>query len=174
MKIIATILIISIGALIWMNQSAPNKPFTEQMLPAKELRAYMKRKISASDHPCLNRNKCLVLYLSPWCPSCNRTKNFVSYVREVIDTNEDTGFVVIVGKAWGGFKGGYEMARDIGGQVYIDADSHYWQQIRSEVNAIPAWLVFESDGDVSDTETGSPRRHDVTSAKTFLADLSIE
>jgi hypothetical protein len=134
----------------------------------------MSRSVSTDDHPCLNRSRCLVLYLSPWCPSCKNTKNFVPYIRQAMDNNSDTGFVVVVGKAWGNFTGGHEMARDIGGKVYIDAESQYWQQLRREVNAIPAWLVIEGNGDVSDTKTGSPPRHDVQTAKTFLASMSIK
>ncbi len=175
MKIIVVVLVALIGALVWMNLSTSSQvPFTEQMLPAKQLRQYMQRKISIQDHPCFNQPRCLVLYLSPWCPSCKNTKRFVPYVHDAIATRKDTGFVVVVGKAWGNFKGGYDMARDIGGPIYIDEESHYWREIRSEVNAIPAWLVFESDGDVSETDTGSPRSHNLASAKSFLSDLDID
>ena len=173
-KIVLVILVIVIGALVWMNLSQPSVPFTTYTLPAKDLRAYMQRKASIDDHPCINRSRCLVLYLSPWCPSCKNTKQFVPYVRQAIAQSNETGFVVVVGKAWGNFNGGYEMARDIGGQVYIDADSHYWQEVRREVNAVPAWLVIDGDGSVSETDTGSPGRHDVQTANTFLTGLSIK
>ena len=48
-----------------------------------------------------------------------------------------------------------------------------WNELRPEVNAIPAWLVIDGDGHVDEQHTGSPGRHDVQTAKTFLAELSI-
>jgi len=175
LKIIIIIIVVLTATLFWINQAPTNRErFTEQLLPAKQLRPFMQRKVSLHDHPCINRSRCLVLYLSPWCPSCKNTRKFVPFVQQAISSNDDTGFIVVVGSAWGNFKGGYNMARDIGGQIYIDEESNYWQEIRSEVNAIPAWLVFESDGDVSETETGSPRSHNLASAKSFLSKLSID
>ena len=173
-KLILMILIGVVGALVWMNMNQPAEPFTSGTLPAKDLRAYMQRQVTLDDHPCKNRTRCLVVYLSPWCPSCRNSKHFVPYVREAIAHHSDTGFVVVVGKAWGDFNGGYEMARDIGGQVYIDAESRYWNELRPEVNAIPAWLVIDGDGHVDEQHTGSPGRHDVQTANTFLAELSIK
>ena len=130
----------------------------------------MSRSTSTDDHPCLNRSRCLVLYMAPWCPACRQTKRFVPYVREAM-AGQDAGLVVVVGKAWGNFNGGYDMARDIGGQVYIEKDSRYWNELRAEINAVPAWVTFRSDGSVVEKESGSPGRHDIHSAREFLNDM---
>jgi hypothetical protein len=173
LKIIVTVLIILLGGLYWVSQGESKEPFTAESLPAGYLRAYMARNIEISKHPCWLRKRCLVVYIAPWCGACQQTKNFVPIIREALRDKPDTGFMVIVGKGWGDFNGGYEMAREIGGQVYLDREASYWQLLREEVNAIPAWLVFDGRGDVLETETGSPRHHDRATARTFLAELGV-
>ena len=173
MKLIIISLSILVGTLIWLNSNEPSTPIDTYNLPANQLSVFRQVNNTSNEHPCLNRSRCLVLYLSPWCPSCRQTKHFVPFVREAI-AQKDAGLVVVVGKAWGNFNGGYQMARDIGGQVFVDDKSEYWREIRKNVRAIPAWLVIGSNGEVRKTRTGSPREYSIVSAKAFLSKLSID
>lgn len=173
LKTILLLGVVLLAGLFWLNQQESHEPFTSATLPANDLRAYMARSVDLSDHPCMARTRCLVVYLAPWCGACKQTKKFVPYVREAITEYEDAGFMVVVGKGWGNFDGGHEMARAIGGQVYLDGEARYWQVLRKEVNAVPAWVVFDGLGDVVETETGSPRRKDRDSAVSFLNELGV-
>ncbi|MGD9386404.1 MAG: hypothetical protein PVF28_07605 [Thioalkalispiraceae bacterium] len=173
LKTILIILIALLGVFYWLNQGEESTPFTDATLPGSQLRAYMARNVDLGRHPCRQRKRCLVVYLAPWCGACKQTKNFVPYIREAILENQDAGFMVVVGKGWGNFNGGHQMARDIGGQVYLDGEASYWRDLRREVNAVPAWLVFDGLGQVVETETGSPRRKDLSSARGFLDELGI-
>jgi thiol-disulfide isomerase/thioredoxin len=171
-----TILLLSLvvtAGVIWFNQQENQEPFSTVTLPASDLRAYMSRSIDLDNHPCLGRTRCLIVYLAPWCPACRQTKSFIPYMREVISDHENAGLMVVVGKGWGNFKGGYDMARDIGGQVYIDAEASYWRVLRKEANAVPAWVMFDGLGNAIETETGSPRRQSQDSAQSFLKQLGI-
>lgn len=173
LKIIVIVLVVAVAGLFLLNQQDSQEPFTTTTLPGSELRAYMSRSVDVSDHPCMMRSRCLVVYIAPWCAACKHTKKFVPYVREAIIDNADVGFMVVVGKGWGDFNGGHDMARDVGGQVYLDGEANYWRTLRNDVNAIPAWVVFDGAGEVIETETGSPGRHSQDSAKSFLNKLGI-
>ena len=165
--------LVLIAGVIWFNQQESHAPFSTATLPASDLRAYMSRTIDLDSHPCMGRTRCLVVYLAPWCGACRQAKSFVPYIRDVISNHEDAGFMVVVGKGWGNFKGGYDMARDIGGRVYIDAEASYWRVLRKEVKAVPAWVLFDGVGDVVETQTGSPRRQSQDSAQSFLKELGV-
>ncbi len=173
LKMIAGVLLLVIGGWFLLNQAESQEPFITSTLPGGELRAYMARRVDLNDHPCLARTRCLVVYIAPWCAACQQTKKFVPFVRDAVVDREDLGFMVVVGKGWGDFNGGHDMAREIGGQVYLDADARYWKILRGDVNAIPAWLVFDGSGEVIETETGSPGRHDRGSARAFLTELGV-
>jgi len=173
LKLVAVVLAALVVGWFMLNQAESQESFTSATLPGGELRAYMARTVDLDDHPCVARSRCLVVYLAPWCGACKSTKKFVPYVRDALDENQDVGFMVVVGKGWGNFNGGYDMARDIGGQVYLDGEADYWQTFGREVDAVPAWVVFDGLGEVLETETGSPRRHDTASAKSFLSDLGV-
>jgi len=173
LKAILVVVVVLLAGLYWLNQGDSQEPFSEATLPGGNLRAYMARTVDLNDHPCWLRKRCLVVYLAPWCGACKQTKNFVPYVREAIAENPDAGFMVVVGKGWGNFTGGHDMARDIGGQVYLDGEASYWKVLRNDVNAVPAWLVFDGLGQVVESDTGSPRRHDTTTARAFIGQLGI-
>ncbi len=173
LKLIGAVLVVLLVGWFMLNQAESTEPFTQATLPGGELRAYMARRVNIDDHPCVARSRCLVVYLAPWCGACKSTKKFVPYVRDMLEQDPETGFMVVVGKGWGNFNGGHDMARDIGGQVYLDDEANYWRALRHEVNAVPAWVVFDGLGEAIETETGSPRRHSHEVAKSFLADLGV-
>ena len=98
LKTILLLGVVLLVGLFWFNQRESHEPFTPATLPASELRAHMSRSIDLSDHPCMGRTRCLVVYLAPWCGACRQTKQFVPFVREVIAEHGDVGFMVVVGR----------------------------------------------------------------------------
>lgn len=114
-----------------------------------------------------------MLYVSPWCPACRSSKGFIPFVRQAIQEEQTAGFMVIVGRAWGDFNNGHNMAQAIGGDVYLDRHADYWNDLADSVDGVPAWVVFDSDGDILDVETGAPARHDIQTARRFLDSISV-
>lgn len=102
--------------------------------------------------PCLGQAQCVTVYMAPWCPHCHASIPFINDLRKWAEENSHTGIRVIVGDDQP--ERLEEMAKEVGGTVFLDRDRKFKQTMR--FNPVPTWWVTDSDGEIKKTFSGRP------------------
>ena len=87
--------------------------------------------------PCVLADKCVVVYLAPWCSACERSIGTIHQVVEQIDGS--IGVKVIVGQDT--LAKVEEMARRLDCPVFVDPAGELWQELG--VDGVPHWFVLD-------------------------------
>jgi len=102
--------------------------------------------------PCALAERCLAVYLSPWCPQCNASHDLVDELRRrAAESRGRVGVKVIVGRD--SESALEEYAHEIGGTVFFDDDGRFWSQVGG---GVPAWVTWDRDGRILETLHGRP------------------
>lgn len=102
--------------------------------------------------PCARTERCLAVYLSPWCPQCQKSQGLVDEMRSrTARSGGRVGFKVIVGRDQPDALEQY--ARQIGGTIFFDDDGKFWRQVGG---GVPAWVAWDDQGRVLATLNGRP------------------
>jgi hypothetical protein len=92
---------------------------------------------------CEGRNKCLVVFMTPWCPECI---DHISSLKEIYAATKPTdkaGFVVVIG--WDTKEAIEAMASSIPFPVLLDSKGEFYQV--ANVTSVPAWYIYQ-DGTI--------------------------
>ena len=106
---------------------------------------------SGSDE-CARAEKCLAVYLSPWCPQCRKSGELVQELRARAARSPGLGFKVIVGQDEEEALEKY--AQRLGGSVYYDYDGDFYRQLGA--GGVPTWVTWDSKGRILETMSGRP------------------
>ena len=93
-------------------------------------------------NPCLTKEKCVIVYMAPWCPFCQRT---IPIVQEMVEHYKDSGEVgvkVIIGNDGRGKL--EDMAEKVGTNTFLDPDGTLWNAVGAK--GVPHWFVLDSTG----------------------------
>ncbi|MBW2312849.1 MAG: hypothetical protein JRH10_01560 [Deltaproteobacteria bacterium] len=101
---------------------------------------------------CARAEKCLAVYLSPWCPQCRKSGELVQELRARAAISPEFGFKVIVGRDEEDALDRY--ASRLGGSVYYDYDGEFYRQLGA--SGVPAWVSWDSEGRILETMSGRP------------------
>lgn len=108
-------------------------------------------------------DKCLIIYIAPWCPTCQKiTPTIISLVDEL--KNEDITVTVVVGKDK--YKRVVAYANKFPFPVLTDANGSYFK--KAGLEGVPYFAVTNSKGDVLNDYFGG-----YTKVKSFRKKLEI-
>lgn len=145
-----------------------NAPITADTVPASHLERFAAT--GKAEHPCLGTERCVLVYMAPWCPHCNGSIPLVRTIREQVNANKNTGMMVIVGPGGGSYAGHERMGKALGGEVFLDPDSDVWRDEFGHIEAVPAWAVFDGSGRMIRHFTGGTTRNDHEIVQAVLHD----
>lgn len=101
--------------------------------------------------PCVGRDRCIVVYLAPWCSACRRSLDTLRQVDEMFGDDPEVGLLVFVGSAP---RGDVEaMAAQIEGPVFVDPDAVLWEQLG--VEGYPHWFTLDGRRQILQTVAGT-------------------
>ncbi|HKJ24945.1 MAG TPA: hypothetical protein VKB65_09005 [Myxococcota bacterium] len=101
---------------------------------------------------CARAEKCLAVYLAPWCPECRRSGELVNELRARAAMSPGLGFKVIIGRD--DEESLVKYASKVGGAVYFDYDDKFYRQLHAD--GVPAWVTWDSEGRVLEKMYGRP------------------
>jgi len=108
--------------------------------------------VGSGPDECARAEKCLAVYLSPWCPQCRKSGELVNEFRARAATSPGLGFKVIVGRD--DEDALIKYASRLGGSVYFDYDGDFFRQLGAD--GVPAWVSYDSEGKVLEKVYGRP------------------
>jgi hypothetical protein len=101
---------------------------------------------------CAGKERCLVVYLAPWCPQCRKSGPLVNEFRMRAFRSRSTGFKVVLGQDEPGKLVKY--ASKVGGAVHYDDDGYFYDDIGA--SGVPAWISLDAEGHVLEKVYGRP------------------
>ncbi len=93
--------------------------------------------------PCFGKGRCLVVYVAPWCPSCQQASALIDALRNR-SSNANFGVKIIAGLDEPPAL--MEYAKTLGPGTYIDYDKQYFRGING--GGVPAWFLLSEGGNV--------------------------
>jgi alkanesulfonate monooxygenase SsuD/methylene tetrahydromethanopterin reductase-like flavin-dependent oxidoreductase (luciferase family) len=108
--------------------------------------------VGSGPDECAQAERCLAVYLAPWCPECRRSGELVNELRARAALSPSVGFKVIVGRDDEDALAKY--ASRVGGAVYYDYDGDFWSQLGAD--GVPAWVTWDAEGRVLEKIYGRP------------------
>jgi len=103
--------------------------------------------------PCALVERCIAVYLAPWCPQCRKSGPLVEALRaRAAGTRGRLGIKVIVGRDEPDALEKY--ARKIGGPVYFDDDGDFFRQLGA--GGVPIWVSWDAQGKILERMAGRP------------------
>jgi len=128
-------------------------PTPPKPLPATIVNAVAGPAQSLAD-ACRGSQRCLIGYITPWCPGCRGSLTFIRQAREYLPTlGHRSSMQIIVGD--GPSDQLHSLAEEVGGHVFIDEDGSISRALR--VGGVPAWFLVNQDGAIIDrASAGGP------------------
>lgn len=103
--------------------------------------------------PCARVERCVAVYLAPWCPQCRKSGELVQALRaRAAATGGRLGVQVIVGRDEPPALERY--ARELGGPVSFDDDGGFFRQLGA--SGVPIWVSWDADGRILERMAGRP------------------
>lgn len=98
---------------------------------------------------CDGKDRCLVVYLAPWCGACRGSKGFLQALDAFFSQQGSYGLKVVVGRD--SRDSIDEFARSIPLNVYLDYERRWSQAFGSSV---PAWVWLDGEGRLLKRDAG--------------------
>ena len=168
MRALVLAFLLGAGVFYWFNQPG-NDPMTAEQVPAADLRSY--RNIAARQpHPCEGKKRCLVTYMAPWCGICKSNIPIYQHARSMIRESPDVGVMLVLSPVNRSWQDHGAVARKIGGRVMLDPHDQAWDNLGSAVNGVPAFVVYNGNGDIENLRPGGFRTVNKATAHRMVED----
>lgn len=106
---------------------------------------------SELSEPCAGSDRCIVAYVTPWCPACRQSGDVIHAIQERYEDRDDVRVVVVVGQD---AKSKLEkMAESYGEDGWLDPDGKVWDALSPRV--VPTWYVLDGHGKVIEKVAGT-------------------
>jgi YD repeat-containing protein len=103
--------------------------------------------------PCARAERCLGVYLAPWCPQCQKSHELVAELRaRAVRSGGRVGVKVIVGRDERAALERY--AEQLGPPVFFDDDGAFLRQLGG--GGVPTWVSWDASGRVLERFSGRP------------------
>ncbi len=101
----------------------------------------------ASD-PCKNKERCVIAYLAPWCPSCVASQEFLVKAKSKLLKNNKLGMKIIIGMA--DEASSMKMSSGFDNQVYLDSKSEFSREVG--ISSVPTVLIIDDKNKIVDKD----------------------
>ncbi|MBP9838947.1 MAG: redoxin family protein [Proteobacteria bacterium] len=101
----------------------------------------------ASD-PCINKERCVIAYLAPWCPSCVASQGFLVKAKNKLLKNNKLGMKIIIGMA--DEASSMKMASGFDNQVFLDTQSEFSRAVG--ITSVPTVLIIDDKQTIVDKD----------------------
>lgn len=98
------------------------------------------KNISQNDS-CDGKERCIVYFMAPWCPTCQGAVPFINDMRARVNRTSKVGMKIVVGSD--ALPSLESFAQKLDGPVYYDADGEFAYAM--SVSSIPAILVLDDN-----------------------------
>jgi len=100
------------------------------------------RGLASGDHNCKGTEKCVLVYVAPWCPGCKQLKpHFLRAIKQGRSASRKLGFRVVVGQ--GTPEQNREEAASFGPSAAVDADGSL--KTAYGVSGYPSFLLVDQN-----------------------------
>ena len=147
------------AAVRWMTRPADLSPLLLQPAQANTLTA----------DPCLNKQRCVIVNIAPWCPACASTLPLIRVLRDAWMNSPRYGFKIIVSADR--LDALQDEARSIGDNTYVDPENRFVKM--THFNAFPTWVVLDENKKMLRHFAGGTAESDDAARYGLLAQLGI-
>lgn len=137
--------IVVLGFYLYERLSIPNQ------VPPLNLKS-SKYNLAAveSSEVCRAKKQCVLVYLTPWCPTCRGTVSLVNQMMEYWKNSSSIGLMAIVG---GDNENQLlEMASNIKNYAFLDTDNSFGNS--ANIQSVPTWFVINEDRKILKRQSG--------------------
>ncbi|MFN0063144.1 MAG: TlpA family protein disulfide reductase [Myxococcaceae bacterium] len=100
--------------------------------------------------PCNETPRCLVVYLSPWCPTCQKAGPLLKELRSRFHQSPKLGVKAVVGLDQASRLETY--ASNLGSPTFVDGDDAFYKS--AGLSGVPGFLVLDPKGRVLERFSG--------------------
>ena len=94
---------------------------------------------------CIGRDRCVLVYIAPWCPACKYSLEAIKTLRDTWRGKDDRGISVVIG---GDRPEKLEdFASTIGSNTFVDPDGTVHEKLG--VEGVPYWVVLDGSLNVT-------------------------
>lgn len=116
--------------------------------------------------PCRNVERCVAVYLTPWCPACNASTKLVKELQQYINrSKESVGMMVIIGQD-DDERQLQEMAQKLYPPVVFDADGEFAEKMGAR--GVPHWWVWDGERKVLEHFSGGFQGGNLTELRDYV------
>lgn len=101
---------------------------------------------------CLLKQRCLVVYLAPWCPACKASIGLIRATQHFAESNPKIGVQLIVGMDSNNKL--QKFAEELGGSTFVDSSNRIQDSV--SVGGVPSWFVLDKDRNILNRGSGLP------------------
>ena len=101
---------------------------------------------------CEGADRCVTVYVAPWCSVCKRAMPTIEKIREFISDQDGVGFQIIVGKDEAAAID--SMAKLYSAGVYLDYQDEFAGAMR--ISSVPTWIVWDRERIIVSRISGVP------------------
>lgn len=94
--------------------------------------------------PCLYKERCVIVYVAPWCPACHGAVDFLNALTRRVQRSAKVGMKIIIGMD--ARPKLTEMSRLFVGPTFLDDAGKFQQSLR--VQSVPTAWVADHDGKI--------------------------
>lgn len=104
-------------------------------------------------NPCDGKERCVIAYLAPWCGACQGSPPFFEAIRKDLETNQNVGMTVVVGKGDANQQEG--IIRQFRGNVFVDREGTFARDSNVGMFGVPAVMVIDSKRNILQRQSGT-------------------
>jgi len=119
--------------------------------------------------PCVTKKKCLIVYVTPWCPACNSSEALIKRIRDDFKNSPEYGMMIVIGVASQPELAG--KALDLGENTFLDTENKFRKA--AKIYAYPTWMVVDQNYNILSRMTGGYRSYSESIRQELFRRLKI-
>jgi thiol-disulfide isomerase/thioredoxin len=120
---------------------------------------------------CASAERCVIVYLASWCPTCKKSVPLVKELRSYINGSDGkVGLRVVIGR--GDEAESREYGRSTGGTFLLDDTDAIFSALKGRV--VPSWWVLNAQGEILTTSEGIPAGGSLDQRIDYLIDSQLQ
>jgi len=112
------------------------------------------------EDPCKNKDRCVIVFIAPWCGYCRASEPFISALRSDAAASSTFGLKIVIGSD--NASALQTKARELGDNTFLDTNGLIMSA--AGVRGYPSWISTDTEGTIlarlggAQTDTSDPAR----------------